>query len=153
MTDDQIKGDAIAFAKANKKNIARRLCSKEQYPPEKDPVSIFMAWSPGAGKTEASIELIDAVGPTIRIDPDDLRSEFPMYNGGNAHLFQPAVSIIVYKMIDFVFDNDQSFLLDGTLDQREQSSIQHRAIAAAQAGGSGSVCVSGPVSGLAVRLR
>ena len=121
MTDDQIKDDAIAFAKANKRDIARRLCSKEQYPPEKDPVSIFMAGSPGAGKTEASIELIAAVGPTIRIDPDDLRSEFPTYSGGNAHLFQPAVSIIVDKMIDLVFDNDQSFLLDGTLTNENKA--------------------------------
>ena len=115
MTDEDIKEAAIAFAKANKKAIARRLCAKDQYPPEKDPVSIFMAGSPGAGKTEASIELIDAVGPTIRIDPDELRSEFPMYAGGNAHLFQGGVSIVVDKMLDLVFDHDQSFLLDGTL--------------------------------------
>ena len=121
MSDEEIRERAIAFAKANKKSISKRLTSKENYPPESEPVSIFMAGSPGAGKTEASVALIEAVGPTIRIDPDDLRSEFPDYTGGNAHLFQAAVSIVVDKMLDEVFANGQSFLLDGTLTNERRA--------------------------------
>lgn len=116
MSDDDIRERAIQFAKDNKKNIARRLTSLELYPRETDPVSIFMAGSPGAGKTETSLALIETVGgPILRIDPDELRSEFPEYDGHNAHLFQGAVSILVDRILDEAFSNKQSFLLDGTL--------------------------------------
>ncbi|MGV8921235.1 MAG: zeta toxin family protein [Pseudomonas sp.] len=108
---------AIEFAKANKKLIAKRLTDKDKYPSEAEPVSVFMAGSPGAGKTEASIALLGLFSdtPILRVDPDVLRSEFAEYKGGNAWLFQRAVSILVEKVIDYAFDNRQSFLLDGTL--------------------------------------
>lgn len=113
----KIQQDAIAFARSNKKKIARRVTCKETYPPEEDPVSVFMAGSPGAGKTEASIELLSLFTDIsiLRIDPDELRSEFEGYNGNNAWLFQGAVSILVDKILDLAFSNKQSFLLDGTL--------------------------------------
>lgn len=115
--EKSIHDDAIAFARANKKAIARRLTNKVIHPPEDDPVSVFMAGSPGAGKTEASLELLNffSDSPPLRIDPDELRAEFPGYTGGNAWLFQAAVSILVEKIVDLAFDNRQSFLLDGTL--------------------------------------
>ena len=115
--EQSIHDDAIAFARANKKAIAKRLTEKAIHPPEDEPVSVFMAGSPGAGKTEASLELLNffSDSPPLRIDPDELRAEFPGYTGGNAWLFQAAVSILVEKIIDLAFDNRQSFLLDGTL--------------------------------------
>lgn len=115
--EQSIHDDAIAFARANKKAIAKRLTDKAIHPPEDEPVSVFMAGSPGAGKTEASLELLNffSDSPPLRIDPDELRAEFPGYTGGNAWLFQAAVSILVEKIIDLAFDNRQSFLLDGTL--------------------------------------
>ena len=92
-TDSQIETGAIDFARKHKKDIAKRITSKADYPPEKNPVSVFMAGSPGAGKTEASKELIDELtdgkNDIIRIDPDELRSEFPGYQGDNSYLFQP----------------------------------------------------------------
>ncbi|MNF76626.1 Zeta toxin [compost metagenome] len=51
----------------------------------------------------------------MRIDPDELRKEFKAYKGGNAWLFQGAVSILVGKILDMALDNRQSYLLDGTL--------------------------------------
>lgn len=61
-----------------------------------------MAGSPGAGKTEASIELLAAAelkgSKALRIDPDELRHEFPSYTGDNSWLFQPAVSVLVDKI-------------------------------------------------------
>jgi hypothetical protein len=116
-TEQRTHEEAIAFARANKKAIAKRLTDKAIHPPEEEPVSVFMAGSPGAGKTEASLELLNFFSdfPPLRIDPDELRGEFPGYTGGNAWLFQAAVSILVDKIIDLAFDNRQSFLLDGTL--------------------------------------
>lgn len=119
MTPDeqQIHDEAVAFARTNKKIIARRLTSLSTFPREEDPVSVFMAGSPGAGKTEASIALVGLFtdNPTLRIDPDELRKEFAAYGGGNAWLFQAGVSILVDKIIDMALSQSQSFVLDGTL--------------------------------------
>lgn len=119
--EEKIQEAALKYARDNKKEIARRLTDRTVYQAEADPVSVFMAGSPGAGKTEASIELIASLDgpPIIRIDPDDLRNEFPEYTGGNAWLFQGAVSILVDKIHDMVLSQSQSFLLDGTLSNYE----------------------------------
>lgn len=121
MTDieDQIAERALAFAKANGKAIACRLADPDRFPGEGSPVSVFMAGSPGAGKTEASIELLrkyeTETERILRIDPDELRDEFPEYDGSNAWLFQRAVSVLVEKIHDLALSQKQSFLLDGTL--------------------------------------
>jgi len=76
------------FARANKKAIAKRFTDVARFTPEDEPVSVFMAGSPGAGKTEASIELLVMVEESgveiLRIDPDELRYEFPDYTGNNS---------------------------------------------------------------------
>jgi UDP-N-acetylglucosamine kinase len=51
----------------------------------------------------------------LRIDPDELRCRFSAYSGSNSYLFQGAISILVDKILDNVHDNQQSFILDGTL--------------------------------------
>ena len=123
LTDEQekIRLAAIEFAKANKKAIAKQLTDAARFVAEENPVSVFMAGSPGAGKTEASIELIATLGSNgaevLRIDPDELRSELPGYTGDNSWLFQGAVSILVEKIHDLALDQKQSFLLDGTLSK------------------------------------
>jgi len=119
LTDDELRteSEAIEFARSHKKDIAKRLTDPKTFPPEKNPVSVFMAGSPGAGKTEASIELLKEMGGSniVRIDPDELRTEFAAYNGTNAWLFQKAVSVLVDRIHDVVLEQNQSFLLDGTL--------------------------------------
>lgn len=125
LTDEQekIKQAAVDSAKANKKAIAKRLTDPARFPAEENPVSVFMAGSPGAGKTEASIELLAKLASdgaeVLRIDPDELRSEFAGYSGDNSWLFQGAVSILVEKIHDMALDQKQSFLLDGTLSKYE----------------------------------
>jgi len=119
--EQAIWDDAIRFSRSNKKAIGKRLTDQTKYPPEKEPVSVFMVGSPGAGKTEASLALLNLFcdTPILRIDPDELRNEFEAYQGGNAWLFQGAVSILVEKLIDLALDRKQSFLLDGTLSNIE----------------------------------
>lgn len=118
MTEEEQKifDDARAFAKRNGKEIARRLTDRSIFPGEDAPVSVFMAGSPGAGKTEASKELLRKLGDgVLRIDPDDLREHFPEYRGSNSWLFQGGVSLLVEKIQDLALAQRQSFLLDGTL--------------------------------------
>lgn len=121
--EEQIQQEALEFARSHKKAIAKRLTDPAIFIPEENPVSVFMAGSPGAGKTEASIELIKAIDgpPIIRIDPDELRAEFEAYDGTNAWLFQKGVSVLVDKIHDLALDQSQSFLLDGTLSNYDRS--------------------------------
>lgn len=127
MTEEEkaIEAAAIEFARRNKKAIAARLTDPATYKPEAFPVSVFMAGSPGAGKTETSIALIDQIdgGPVLRIDPDDLRIEFAAYDGKNASLFQRGVAVIVDKIHDLALSQKQSFLLDGTFANFEKSKL------------------------------
>jgi len=51
-SEQEVSDEALRFARSNKKMIARRLTDKAIYPPEEAPVSVYMAGSPGAGKTE-----------------------------------------------------------------------------------------------------
>lgn len=120
--EERIGQEALAYSKANRRAIARRLSDRKIYVPEENPVSVFMAGSPGAGKTEASIELIHRIGtPVIRIDPDELRKECPGYTGENAYLFQPAISVLVEKIHDMALEQSQSFVLDGTLSNYDRA--------------------------------
>lgn len=124
MTEDEsrLEEAALTFAKGAKKSIARRLTDPTLFPPDQHPVSVFMAGSPGAGKTESAIELIEQLGSAIvRIDVDDLRRECPGYAGGNAWLFQKAASVLVDKIHDFVLDQSQSFVLDATFSNLDRA--------------------------------
>src|SRR5271167_3522052 len=95
MTDDEIREAAKVFAKRNKMRIAKELTDPTKFHPEETPISVFMAGSPGAGKTEFSKSLISDIEEArrcnvVRIDADEIRSRMPGYVGGNAHLFQGA---------------------------------------------------------------
>ena len=121
MTEEEthIESEAIAFANAHKKDIAVELTDILKFPADANPVSVFMAGSPGAGKTESSQNLIAKLTggghKVLRIDPDELRSRFETYTGANSHLFQGATSILAERMHDRVLKNKQSFVFDSTL--------------------------------------
>lgn len=123
--EKKIEHEALEFARKHKKAIAKRLTDSARFLPEEDPVSVFMAGSPGAGKTEASIELLAMVeagsSEILRIDPDELRTEFISYTGDNSWLFQRGISVLVEKVHDLALKQQQSFLLDGTLSNYEKA--------------------------------
>jgi hypothetical protein len=125
MTQEEqaISERAAVFAKQNRTRIARDLACLETYPSDEYPVSVFMAGSPGAGKTEVSrafIGMMQAGGSkALRIDPDDFRIYFLEYTGRNSSLFQRGVTTIVERTLDLVYQQRQSFLLDGTLANLE----------------------------------
>lgn len=112
--DQRISDEAIVWVKSHQKDIVQKFAGA--CPPASDiPVSIFMAGSPGAGKTEFSKNLLALLWESIvRIDPDEVRNYLPQYTPGKAHLFQGAVSIAVEKVHDHVLQKKKDFLLDGT---------------------------------------
>lgn len=119
--EKQIIEDAAAFARVHKKEIAKLRTDVRLYLPDPMPVSVFMAGSPGAGKTESSLRLIEKLeakgNRVLRIDSDELRTEFPKYSGHNSSLFQYPTSIIADKMQDMAINNQQNYVFDGTLSK------------------------------------
>ncbi len=136
MNQKEIIARAIKFAKKHKKAIAKELTNINDYQTSKHPVSIFMAGSPGAGKTEFSHRLSESLENqkirAFRLDADELREYFSDYNGKNSHLFQGAVSIIADRILDELIYNQQHFILDGTLshfsiaERNIKRSIKHK---------------------------
>jgi predicted ABC-type ATPase len=126
MTEDEIRNEGIIYAKRNKMRIARELTNPTKFHPEGEPISVFMAGSPGAGKTEFSKSLINIIEEArhcnvVRIDTDEVRAQLPGYVGGNAYLFQGAASLIVEKVHDLVLKQKQTFIFDGTFAKYEKA--------------------------------
>jgi UDP-N-acetylglucosamine kinase len=124
--EDYIKEQAEAFARAHRKEIAKELTDIKKYLPDEVPLSIFMAGSPGAGKTEYSkgfLALLEKENSRkiIRIDGDELRARIPGYTGANSYLFQTAVSLIVERVHDYALSNKQTFIFDGTFSKYEKA--------------------------------
>lgn len=126
----RIQDEALQYARQHRARIARNLVDLSIYPREEYPLAVFMAGSPGAGKTEVSKAFVAAVtaampslseggSQVLRIDPDEFRILFPGYEGSNSWLFQPAVIKVLEKVLDRAFSKSISFLLDGTLSSME----------------------------------
>lgn len=119
--DFLVSRDAARYVRNNRLLIQEKILGGiETNVSDKGCIHLYMAGSPGAGKTEISkalvAELSQMVGGTIvRIDPDDIRTLLPGYKGENAHLFQNAVTIAVTHLLMYLYAIRVSFILDGTL--------------------------------------
>lgn len=82
MTDAEITKKALVKAKAMKKALAKSMI--DHLPEEESAVSVFMAGSPGAGKTETAKSIISQFKKehgvdVVHIENDELRKEFDHY--------------------------------------------------------------------------
>ena len=120
---DSLGDDARKWVKGHYREIVDRYVAGIEA--QIDLVSIFMAGSPGAGKTEFSKRLLSRIPESgkliVRIDPDEVRGLIPQYRPGRAHEIQGAVALAVEKLHDHVLRNNYSFLLDGTFSNYEKS--------------------------------
>ncbi len=106
---------AKEFIKKNKDLLFEKFASSKIYQPNKNPISLFMAGSPGAGKTEYSKRFIERFDSNIvRIDADEIREIIPQYNGANSDIVQGAASIAVDILHNYALKNKYNLLLDGT---------------------------------------
>jgi predicted ABC-type ATPase len=118
ITDEEIITKATAQAKAMKKKFAKAMI--DHLPEEESAVSVFMAGSPGAGKTETAKVIISQFKQkhgveVVHIENDELRKEFADYNGVNSPLFQRPATLLVEAIHDRALKQKVSFLLDSTL--------------------------------------
>lgn len=119
--EKEISRNAVAYIKKHQDEIISKYAGSD-FQSQALPVSVFMAGSPGAGKTEFSkafIKLLEepsgsAHEKVVRIDADMIREDIPEYTGDNSYLFQYATSIAVDKIHDHVLKTDKNFTLDTT---------------------------------------
>ena len=97
--------------------------------PVPKPVSLFMAGSPGAGKTEISKSLMRRFETVpVRIDADAIRAWCPGYTGPNAHVFQRAANKGVNILYDHALNKGLHAILDGTFAYKDWSNNIERSI-------------------------
>lgn len=122
MNNDDVEHNAVLWIRrsSNKRLLINEFASLNDYPSPKYPIIIFMAGSPGAGKSEfvkqfkKSIEIVVGSPPVI-IDPDAIREVLPGYTGANSYIFQRPISIAVDDLFRSVLNNNQSAIIDSTL--------------------------------------
>ncbi|WP_440874829.1 zeta toxin family protein [Thalassotalea sp. PLHSN55] len=124
LTDDEITAKAIVQAKTMKKALAKGMV--DHLPEEESAVSVFMAGSPGAGKTETAKSMISQFRQehgveVVHIENDELRKEFEDYQGLNSPLFQRPATLLVEAIHDRALRKKVSFLLDSTLSSFEKA--------------------------------
>ncbi len=116
ISDEELSANAVEFIKQNHALLISTFAPTEKCKAVKTPVSLFMAGSPGAGKTEVSKGFMERFpsSSAIRIDADDLRSLCDGYTGTNAHVFQSAASKGVNFLYDYALDHSLNCIMDGT---------------------------------------
>ena len=117
MGEDEAKleEEAFRFIKANRQELIRKFANPSLYKPVENPISLFMAGSPGAGKTEVSKSLVKRFKDApIRIDADEIRKVCEGYKGSNAHVFQKAANKGVNILFDYALKEKLNLILDGT---------------------------------------
>ncbi len=118
--DKKLAEEARHYVRAHKKTIIEKFASLASAPSTEKPFTLFMAGSPGAGKTEFSKSYINELMQknssikVVRIDADEIRNELPQYTGGNAAIVQGACAIAVEKLFDAVQERKQNAIVDGT---------------------------------------
>ena len=107
-TDEEIESNAFEFIKSQKHHLPNKFLSYKNT----NKKAIFMAGGSGAGKSETALNISESEKIDI-IDTDDIRKICPMYSGKNSYLFQKASSRGVSILMNYVFKNNLSFILDG----------------------------------------
>lgn len=117
---------SLVYAKEHKREFLNQLIADKDVRPIKD--AIFMAGSPGAGKTEVAEALSMLISNLVVIDADDFRSKFPDYNGQNSSQFQRGASYLVDFSFTEILKKSYSFILDGTFAIGKASQNVERAL-------------------------
>lgn len=111
----EIERTSLRWVIDHKTEISQKFADEERFIPDPEPVSIFMAGTPGAGKTEYSRTLNNKfIIKAVRIDADEIREMIPRYNGENSYVFQRACTAAVNNLFGHALKRKQNLILDGT---------------------------------------
>lgn len=120
VNNDDAGEQATAYVKGHAKEIITRFANPIEFSSSSSPMTIFMAGSPGAGKTEYSLTFAKAAGSLnppwrfARIDADEIRNILPGYTGNNSAVVQKAASLGVHTLFNAVLRRGQDAIIDGT---------------------------------------
>ena len=131
MDESELRLEAEAFKdiKSNRKVLIEKFASSDIFKPVIHPISLFMAGSSGAGKTEVSIGLIKQFKDRpVRIDADEIRKMCKGYTGLNAHIFQKAANKGVNILYDYALHKKINLILDGTFAYADASGNIRRSL-------------------------
>jgi len=113
--EDVLSENAHRWIRENETLLIDHFASPRSHEADEVPVTLFMAGSPGAGKTEVSRRLVRRFAKKpVRIDADEIRALCPGYEGHNAHLFQKAANKGVNTLYDHSLKHGLNVILDGT---------------------------------------
>ena len=102
----------LDYAKRHRESFITELTNR--IVPDRERDAVFMAGSPGAGKTEVALGLAENYRNHMVIDADAFRVQFPDYDGSNSSLFQKASSWLVDQSFKYALEEGYSFILDAT---------------------------------------
>lgn len=109
----------IEWAKRNKKQLVRQIVGDvKPAPKDEDPIAVFAAGIPGAGKTEFLDRLLADTPNVARIDMDEIVKLFDGYTPENYYKFRGAANIIVDETVIYCRKHKLDFILDGTFGSR-----------------------------------
>ncbi len=129
MNDEEIRKAAQKFIQHNGALLVNTFANNTAHKPDDFPVTVFMAGSPGAGKTEVSVELVKQfTSPAVRIDADEIRKLCDSYTGENSHLFQSASSIGVEILYNHCLEQKLNMVVDGTFAHQKTTSNIERSL-------------------------
>ncbi len=113
--DNKLGEEAHNYIAHHKNELIKHFADPGIFKKVEYPVSLFMAGSPGAGKTEVSRNLVKRFETKpIRIDADEIRAICKGYSSNNAHLFQRAATKGVNILFDYALHNNIHAIIDGT---------------------------------------
>ncbi|MCT3284465.1 zeta toxin family protein [Lactiplantibacillus pentosus] len=104
--------ESLSYAKQHKLDFWEMLVKDS--PVNQRQKAIFMAGTPGAGKTEVAEEFAKLGTGLVRLDADWFRQYFPGYTGQNAADFQRGSAWLVDWCFTRLIKKHYSFILDGT---------------------------------------
>lgn len=118
-----ISEEAVKYVKDNKIRLIKEFADLDLFPAAEQPESIFMAGSPGAGKTESSKAFIKARSnmKIVRIDADAVKEKLPQYNGKNSDDVQVVANLVATKLFDYCIKNKQHIILDSTFSNHKRA--------------------------------
>lgn len=116
----------LEYAKINEHKFIQKIIGGKE--PQSKKEAVFMAGSPGAGKTEFVSILSSNYEQYVIIDADRFRLLFPDYNGENSILFQQACGWLVQQTLSYCLENGYAFILDGTFAVRSISKVIKRVL-------------------------